>query len=418
MERSIISDLIKGNRPYQYSDIETLRALVEKYPYAQLFVILFLKALAENKSLEFDVALTTYAYRVTDRMKLYEIIHQQQVTISNISETITDFQSEETSKAAVAEINQVDAEIEEIETIDLPVVDLVEEELEVENSIETEVTVDSPEISIQDITEENIEESSTESIDSDISFELDTTDEIIISEESDEIEEQISVASLVDADNELSLNILSSVIESVYPQLIDHDKPSIQEEVLESNEDQVVEEIVSDEISDIEETEIEPEEQALVTEDEVLPTVEPQVVNSYQSFSSWLTGGSFETDKSEEKTLELSEEEPKSGDENEQNFSKKPDEKKTNELINEFIEKEPSISRPKKEFFSPSKKAKESVDESGLIYSETLANIYMLQGNFLLALKAYEHLYLTNPEKKAIFAKKIEELKQKIQNLK
>ncbi|MBI2257429.1 MAG: hypothetical protein HYU67_00845 [Flavobacteriia bacterium] len=68
----------------------------------------------------------------------------------------------------------------------------------------------------------------------------------------------------------------------------------------------------------------------------------------------------------------------------------------------------------KKELFSPIKKAKESLQENKMIYSETLANIYALQGNFPKAIEAFQQLMLSIPEKKLYFAKKIEELTLKI----
>ena len=66
------------------------------------------------------------------------------------------------------------------------------------------------------------------------------------------------------------------------------------------------------------------------------------------------------------------------------------------------------------EFFSPSKKAKESLDDSAVPVSETLAKIYALQGNYPKAIEAYEQLSLINPEKKIFFADQIKELKKKI----
>ena len=46
--------------------------------------------------------------------------------------------------------------------------------------------------------------------------------------------------------------------------------------------------------------------------------------------------------------------------------------------------------------------------------TETLANIFAIQGNFPKAIIAYEQLMLTNPEKKIFFAQRIKELKEKL----
>jgi hypothetical protein len=81
------------------------------------------------------------------------------------------------------------------------------------------------------------------------------------------------------------------------------------------------------------------------------------------------------------------------------------------DIIEKFLQKAPSISRPKAEFFSPVKAAKMSVTEDDTIVSETLANIYYVQGNYPKALKAYQTLLLQFPEKKNIFAPRIKEIK-------
>jgi len=73
-----------------------------------------------------------------------------------------------------------------------------------------------------------------------------------------------------------------------------------------------------------------------------------------------------------------------------------------------------TIERPKKEFYSPIKKAKESLDEQKMPVSETLAEIFKLQGNFPKAIYVYEQLCLIYPKKKTYFALQIKEIKKKI----
>jgi hypothetical protein len=80
-------------------------------------------------------------------------------------------------------------------------------------------------------------------------------------------------------------------------------------------------------------------------------------------------------------------------------------------------EKKPSFyhfEKPKKEFFSPAKKAKESVDEKKMPVSETLAQVFALQGNINKAIHVYEQLILIFPEKKSFFATQIRNLKRKL----
>jgi len=57
------------------------------------------------------------------------------------------------------------------------------------------------------------------------------------------------------------------------------------------------------------------------------------------------------------------------------------------DIIDDFIKNEPSISRPKAEFYDPADKARESVVDNENIVSETLANIFMIRDIFIKLLK-------------------------------
>ncbi|RLD38587.1 MAG: hypothetical protein DRJ15_00175 [Bacteroidetes bacterium] len=80
------------------------------------------------------------------------------------------------------------------------------------------------------------------------------------------------------------------------------------------------------------------------------------------------------------------------------------------ELIEKFIKKEPSISRPKPDFFDPVKVARSSREDQPGLVTETLARVHIQQGNIDKAIEIYRKLSLNFPEKSAYFAAQIEKL--------
>ena len=89
----------------------------------------------------------------------------------------------------------------------------------------------------------------------------------------------------------------------------------------------------------------------------------------------------------------------------------------TRQLIDNFIDKKISISKPKKTtFFNPMDVARESLIENESIVTPTLANVYLEQGHYDKAISAYTKLSLKYPEKNSLFAnqiKLINKLKEK-----
>ena len=99
---------------------------------------------------------------------------------------------------------------------------------------------------------------------------------------------------------------------------------------------------------------------------------------------------------------------PKKGNDQEQQ-SQKTDKKA---IIDKFIAEQPSIQRGQSAtpFFNPEAMAKSSNTVHSDLISETLAKIYLQQGNIQKAIEIYQRLSLKIPKKSAYFAAQIEKI--------
>jgi hypothetical protein len=84
------------------------------------------------------------------------------------------------------------------------------------------------------------------------------------------------------------------------------------------------------------------------------------------------------------------------------------------EIIDSFILEETAKSapKPKAEFYSAEVMAKKSLQDDETFVTETLARIYLKQGNLPKALRSYEILVVKYPEKIHIFAPLLEKIKK------
>ena len=139
--------------------------------------------------------------------------------------------------------------------------------------------------------------------------------------------------------------------------------------------------------------EVIPEDKEKVEESikETIPTFDESVEHS---FSDWLVHLKGETPIEEENDT--------------------PKNKINLDIIDRFIQEDPKIEPKKTEFYSPINMARLSVVDDSDMVSETLALIYVEQGNYSNAISTYEKLKLKNPEKRSYFANQIKILKQKL----
>jgi len=148
-------------------DLSELKDLCDKYPYSQVFPMVYLKVLSDGKHIHFEEELENFAYRITDRVQLYDLLHNHAETVVQKDETreleevipsiekevaIQDFEKE-TQKLDHYLNDQSAREPDEIESdiiLDVPVVNSPAGEIEdqeinsevVDLSEETEIDVE------------------------------------------------------------------------------------------------------------------------------------------------------------------------------------------------------------------------------------------------------------------------------------
>lgn len=403
-------------------NLEDLKLFTNTYPYAQLFPILYLKALANNKDIRFEQELSQFAYRIADRVQLYHLIHSLENTVSATHE----IQEPE----IIPELTVVSSpfEAEESKDISIQVVSILPDQME--ESIDAGLEETSP-IAAQEFVIEEIETvipdpevfvfEMPKSENSEVlhPIEKGSPVEEMISEEEDleavfiplnittleqtthELVENESFIERADTSEDFAVKQKEAEEKEIF------DKELLSEAIAANfNLDHLVNrDLIEKEEREESAEKVQPENEQLneQLEEESIKSDLKENGEIQKPFTSWLKSNKNDT-------------------------SSKLDGEKSRieDLVNQFLIDDPKISRiskekeveedtkEKKEFYSPIKKAKESLDLQSMPVSETLAKIFALQGNFPKAIFAYEQLILINPEKKIFFASQIEELKKKL----
>ena len=314
MNLNQLSNILQSPALITEQDVQMLKELCSKYPYSQLFSIVYLKALHTSKDVYFDDELEKHAYKITDRTKLHQLINQR-------------IEFEQTNKDVPDPL--VENITETLETAVLNNDELILSEKDKSHEIKEEKNEDLIEVKVAEQANRN--------------------------------------------EKSLELEILTNAAQTVYNEEFEGSS-----EILEETASSVL--TNSPEKDKILSIKVNSDDTLKIT-----PTTKKR-------FSDWLNISSIDTNN------------PQIND----------SAKTKEEIINKFIDTSPTISTLKKEFYSPIKQGQQSIDADQLIYTETLASILALQGNFPKAIIAYEQLILTNSEKKIYFAEKIKELKNKL----
>lgn len=304
-----------------------LKSLSEKYPYTQIFSILLLKSLKLADDVHFEDELRRNSYRISDRRRLYDLIHEQNTL------PVGEIEEEEHLEEKIPE-----SKIEEPEALQEEAVPVIE------------TTTEQPEADKDEIILPPVEQNEESSLISEMNTAVPTEES-----EMDPLEESI-------LHNSYAANYkLEDLSEEEESALVERHHLPNDNYIPETNE----------EIARIE-------------------------IDSKQSFTSWLHSDRNYIDEDDS------------------------DKKVITSIVNAFTEFNPledlfgEVKKPKADFYSPVKKAKESLNEASLPVSETLAKIYALQGNYPKAIEAYEQLSLKFPEKKIFFANLINDLKKQL----
>ena len=460
-----IAQLIQSPRKLGGSEIDQLRQLADRFPYSQVFAILYLQSLALAQDVLLENEIQRLAIRIQDRTVLYNLINTR-ASETPVAEIPSEVESETTEEKEI-EIITSTPEVENIPAIEVvpetkeeeipaeviaPEVTpeeiiTVEEPTQIEEEIlapaEPTIEIQQPEIIIE---EQEVEQNKEETVESKEIIELPTEEPSILEtelpvEETVEInlpKEEIKVEESTEEESsdfereELERKLQ---LERAY---------ALQEQQNAERQRLINQLTIKPRVEPTPEPEIKTEEPVEIKEKvKETPTVETvsEETTAPKSFTSWLKAASTpQVSIPEEKPVEKPIEQPReeidliptavySLEQEEQKIKENSSEegnkkKNVDALIEKFIKEDPRTTSPKKivgkpapertEMYNPMKKGKESLNDAQLPVSETLAKIFVVQGNFPKAIFAYQQLMLIFPEKKTFFAKQIKELEKKL----
>lgn len=394
MNKAGFINFLEDPQKLQNNEVTELKELLSHFPYFQTAQLLYTKALHNISSVQYNAQLKITAAYASNRKVLHRLITQAKpAEMSAILETAISDSIDTASRKAVEHIVQ-----DEIQEKRIPVQ---------VNETPVETTENSTRKAVEELVkDELLEKQIPVQIDEFPSQDL-IQDAVVTSDEDTQTEIIETVAESGKSDELGELTEAHPIDTELKTETAGLDLDLNKEIVTEAVNAGIEIELLNTELLPVTEKEIELPE--TVDSNFVLNHPESEIhqqenfdVRQQHSFSDWL------------KNARTAAAEGNKGDSEAIKTSATDKELSPFDLIDKFIREEPKISRPKTEFFNPVNMAKQSVSDDITFVSETLAKIYVLQGNYQKALKAYENLRLKYPEKRLYFAAQIKNIKKLI----